>query len=360
MALVLEVEPQVAARLLRRLLQVRDLDRRRLRARCGRRAGRRWSSRSAVDVGEPPLSPPPPEETRRSTIATITRGRSPRRPRSRSSAVCAPSWRGPFRVLRALRAAAPLFFPAIRHRVESLVGPPRVMASPPRPLPGPRGAQRAEHGAGRRRPVERVEVDSRARRRAAARRTAGPRRRRRARTRPARLPPAAANAASSRGGIEASQSSQIRFVWAKLATGMTPAMIGTSIPARPRRGDEVEVDLVVEEELGDQEGGARVDLRLQVVEVGVEVGRLRMDLGEAGAADREVPAGGDELRQLGGAAQPALGLDEVRLCRGAGRRAGRRRSRSRPRRSGRGSRRAPPGSRRRSSGAPSSPARARP
>ena len=43
-------------------------------------------------------------------------------------------------------------------------------------------------------------------------------------------PSAAAKAASSRGGIEASQSSQIRFVWAKLATGMTPATIGTSIP----------------------------------------------------------------------------------------------------------------------------------
>ena len=81
--------------------------------------------------------------------------------------------------------------------------------------------------------------------------------------------------------------------------------------ARPRRGDEVEVDLVVEEELGDQEGGARVDLRLQVGEVGVEVGGLGVDLGEAGAADREVPARGDELGQLGGAAQAALGLDEV-------------------------------------------------
>ncbi len=38
-----------------------------------------------------------------------------------------------------------------------------------------------------------------------------------------------------------------------------------------------------------------------------------MDLGEAGAADREVPAGGDEGGQLGGAAEPALGLDEVPL-----------------------------------------------
>ena len=129
-------------------------------------------------------------------------------------------------------------------------------------------------------------------------------------------PPAATKAVSRRAGIEASQRSQIRFVWAKLATGMTPATIGTSIPSRPGRGDEVEVDLVVEEELGDQEGGAGVDLRLQVVEVGVEVGGLRVDLGEAGAADREVPARGDELGQLGGAAEPALGLDEVLFAAG--------------------------------------------
>ncbi len=38
------------------------------------------------------------------------------------------------------------------------------------------------------------------------------------------------NAASSGAGIEASQSEQIRCVWAKVPTGITPAMIGTSIP----------------------------------------------------------------------------------------------------------------------------------
>ena len=43
-------------------------------------------------------------------------------------------------------------------------------------------------------------------------------------------PPAASKAASSGAGIEASQRLQIRFVWAKLATGITPARIGTSIP----------------------------------------------------------------------------------------------------------------------------------
>ena len=85
------------------------------------------------------------------------------------------------------------------------------------------------------------------------------------------------------------------------------------MPACPRRLDEVEVDPVVEEELGDQEAGAGVDLGLQVAEVGLEVGRLGVDLGEAGAAEREVPAAGDELGELGGAAEPALGLDEVLL-----------------------------------------------
>ena len=35
---------------------------------------------------------------------------------------------------------------------------------------------------------------------------------------------------SSSSGIEASQSSQIRATWPKLAIGITPGMIGTSIP----------------------------------------------------------------------------------------------------------------------------------
>ena len=85
------------------------------------------------------------------------------------------------------------------------------------------------------------------------------------------------------------------------------------MPAARARLDEIEVDPVVEEELGDQERGSGVDLGLQVAEVGLEVGRLRVDLGEAGASDREVPAAGDELGEVGGASQPALGLDEVVL-----------------------------------------------
>src|SRR5206468_1793513 len=83
---------------------------------------------------------------------------------------------------------------------------------------------------------------------------------------------------------------------------------------RPRRSHEVEVDPVVEEELGDQEAGAGVDLRLQVAQIRVQVRRLRVDLGEAGATDPEVPAGGDEGGELGCAAKAALRLDEVRLA----------------------------------------------
>ena len=97
------------------------------------------------------------------------------------------------------------------------------------PLPRLRGLQRAEHRARRRRPVQGVEVDPRRARdqelRALLRRVGD------AELELAlRVVPAASKAASSGAGIEASQSSQIRFVWAKLPTGITPAMIGTSIP----------------------------------------------------------------------------------------------------------------------------------
>ena len=77
--------------------------------------------------------------------------------------------------------------------------------------------------------------------------------------------------------------------------------------------DEVEVDLVVEEELGDQEGSARLDLGRQKGEIGIQIGRLGMHLGKTGATDRKVVVGADEADQLGGAAEPAVGLDEVAL-----------------------------------------------
>ena len=69
-------------------------------------------------------------------------------------------------------------------------------------------------------------------------------------------------------------------------------------PGVPRAGHEVVVELVVEEQLGDQEARAGVDLLARVAQVGL--GRLgrEMDLGEAGRADREVVVGADQLDQL--------------------------------------------------------------
>ena len=66
-------------------------------------------------------------------------------------------------------------------------------------------------------------------------------------------PPSDSSASSSGFGIVASQSSQVRLTWPRLTIGTIPGMIGTSMPGRARRRHEVEVDLVVEEELGDQE-----------------------------------------------------------------------------------------------------------
>ena len=70
--------------------------------------------------------------------------------------------------------------------------------------------------------------------------------------------------------------------------GMTPGMIGTSMPIAARALDEVEVDGVVEEQLGDEELRARVDLVLEVAQVVLGRGRVDVRLGEARAADREV------------------------------------------------------------------------
>ncbi len=113
----------------------------------------------------------------------------------------------------------------------------------------------------------------------------------------------------------ASQSSQMRRDLLEGGHGHDPRDDRHLDPGRPRRGDEVEVGAVVEEELGDQEGGAVVHLGLQVGDVGLEARGLRMHLGEAGAADGDLGMGlGDQSGQVGGAAEPVLGLDEVRLA----------------------------------------------
>ncbi len=85
-------------------------------------------------------------------------------------------------------------------------------------------------------------------------------------------------------------------------------------PGLPNPFDPVEVDRVVEEELADQELGARFDLLAQEGDVGIGVGRLRMDLGEARGADPESRgrlAAADERGELGGAAEPARRRREV-------------------------------------------------
>ena len=362
MALVLEVEAQVAAGLLRRLLQVRHLDRRRRGAFPVVRLDPVGRAARLVDVRQCRRRRCRPRRRRRPRSRPAPPGRSPRRPRSRPPAASAPSSPARPRVPRAPGGAVPALPPCGSPSASpefSQSSWPGLAAPPRGPLPGPRRAQRAEHGPRRRRPVQRVEVDARR----AAEQQLG------ALLRGVGDAELELGPLVARGGAERLLQQRRDRGVAELADPLRLGEAGDRDdpgedrhldPLRARRRDEVEVDPVVEEELGDQEGGPGLDLRLQVGEVGLEVGRLGVDLGEAGAADREVPAGGDEGGQLGGAAQPALGLDEVRLARAAGRRAARRRSRSPPPRSGRGSPRGPRSSRRRSSGAPSSRSRARP
>ena len=213
-------------------LQAGDFRRRRRRCLPVCLAGCRWSSRSARSMCASPLSFLLAAETitRRARSATA-------KPTTPASAVAdhqpSPIRAGLFlfALLPGLAEPLPLFLPAICHQPRgSLVRETCEVDAPPRAAPRAATPAARQHRPRRRRPVERVEVDARERPRRAARSTAGPRRRRRARTRPARPRPAAGTPLRAGLGIEASQRSQIRFVCAKLATGITPAMIGTSIP----------------------------------------------------------------------------------------------------------------------------------
>ena len=76
--------------------------------------------------------------------------------------------------------------------------------------------------------------------------------------------------------------------------------------------DVVEVDLVVEEELGDQEARARLDLLPRVAKVARAVRGVEVHLGEARGADAEVEALADQPDQLHRVGEPA----RVRLPRG--------------------------------------------
>ena len=97
--------------------------------------------------------------------------------------------------------------------------------------------------------------------------------------------------------------------------GITPGTIGTSIPAAPRALDEVEVHGVVEEQLGDQEVDARADLLGEVAQVVLGTGRVDVRLGEAGGADRERVAAGDQRDQLARVLEAAVGLRPRLLAR---------------------------------------------
>ena len=83
------------------------------------------------------------------------------------------------------------------------------------------------------------------------------------------------------------------------------SLVRLALRRNPRRAhllDELEVQVVVVEELRDEEANSARHLVLQEADVMVHVGRLGMDLREAGGADRELVVARDQLgRWLEGA-----------------------------------------------------------
>ena len=124
-----------------------------------------------------------------------------------------------------------LFFPAVRHSREQSSRPPPRRPSSPRPRSHGRAAcSDAEHGAGGRRAVERVEVDARhagEQQLSALLGGVGDAELELGPLVSARGAEGGFQPARDRGVAEARRSA---LVWAKLATGITPARIGTSIP----------------------------------------------------------------------------------------------------------------------------------
>ena len=80
--------------------------------------------------------------------------------------------------------------------------------------------------------------------------------------------------------------------------------------------DEVEIDAIVEEKLGDDEVEAGVDLGLEVPDVLIEVAALHVPLGVAGAAqaERVAEALADVVHQVGGVREAARHALEARLA----------------------------------------------
>jgi len=84
---------------------------------------------------------------------------------------------------------------------------------------------------------------------------------------------------------------------------------------RAGAGDEVVVERVVEEELGDEEADARVDLLLEVAQVVLGRGGVDVSLREARRADREAGVvAADELDELARVLEAALGLRPLLLA----------------------------------------------
>ena len=200
---------------------------------------------------------------------------APRRPG------CRAAWRARARPPPPSTRSRPPRAPARRPRRSARAG---SRGSCPRPRAGPRGGapgahrpdQARVHAARRRRLVQRVEVDAgRAAREQLATLQRGPLDADLERALLVRLAHRSSACSSSRGVSEvgALRSAPRRF--ARLTIGMMPGTIGTVMPAARARADEAEVVLVVQEELGDQELGAGVDLAPQVREVGLRASALR-------------------------------------------------------------------------------------
>ena len=134
---------------------------------------------------------------------------------------------------------------------------------------------------------------------------------------PARAPRAAA------AGMLGPHMPVIVLIWPRSVIGMMPGRIGTSMPAARASSTKREVELVVEEQLGDQERDAAVDLLLEEAQVVGEVGRLGVDLGEAGGADAEVVAARRSARpaRSSSAGRPGCGRHSVSPRGGSPRRA---------------------------------------
>ena len=79
-----------------------------------------------------------------------------------------------------------------------------------------------------------------------------------------------------------------RVICRALVTGMTPAMIGTSQPCALTRSRSSQVVAPREEHLGDREVGPGPALGHEDLDVPVDVGRPRVQLGERGHPDAEV------------------------------------------------------------------------